>query len=156
MIANRRAESAVISSMILVAAVIAMGFAVLVYANSKASIFAQEYGDTVSSDISKLNEGIAFENVLYISTSRTFALYFLNYGAANNVKVSTIYLGNSSWQETFSEVQLKYFNGTETPALGFGEEGYVLLESMILTKGTVYTVRITTERGSVFGKTFVA
>src|SRR3990170_1240313 len=51
MIADRRAESAVIANMILVAAVIAIGFAVLIYTNSKASIFAQEYYETVSSDI---------------------------------------------------------------------------------------------------------
>ena len=159
-IANRRAESTVISSVILVAAVIAVGFAVLIFSNSRSSIFAQEYSNAIDSDISKLNEGIAFENVRYISPSNVFSVYILNYGAANDVEVFSVYLGNSSWRNTFTDVQLKYFNGTDTTALDFGEEGYIQLDSTILTttltKGTAYTVRITTERGSAFGKTFVA
>ena len=159
-IANRRAESTVISSVILVAAVIAVGFAVLIFSNSRSSIFAQEYSSAIDSDISKLNEGIAFENVRYVSASNTLSLYLLNYGAADNVEISDVYLGNSSWRNTFSGLQLRYFNGTETQGLDFGEEGYTQLDSTILTtsltKGKAYTVRITTERGSVFGKTFVA
>jgi len=159
-IANRRAESTVISSVILVAAVIAVGFAVLIFSNSRSSIFAQEYSSAIDSDISKLNEGIAFENVLYVPAFNTLSIYFLNYGAAYDVHVFSVYLGNSSWHNTFSDLQVKYFNGTETLAFDYGEEGYIQLDSTILTttltSGTAYTVRITTERGSVFGKTFVA
>ena len=152
---NRRAESAVISSVILVAAVIAMGIAVLLYANSRSNIFAQEYSQAVNDDIIKLNEGIAYENIIYYSGTKTLSLYLINYGAANDVEIADVYLFNSTWTNETTDFQLRYFNDTETSDLGIGEEGYVLLESQTLTRGTVYTVKITTERGSTFGKEFV-
>jgi len=156
MIAERRAISPVISNLILVAGVIAVGFAVLAYINSNGSIFAQEYGRTVTSDINTLKERLAFEYVFYNSTTRDLSLYLLNYGAINNVNLSAIYLGNSSWHTAFSGIQLRYFNGTEASALNIGEEGYCLLPPTTLVSGKAYTVRITTKRGSVFGYTFVA
>ena len=143
--------SVVISNMILVAAVVAVGFAVLAYAYSKSELYVTEYNNMVYSDIDKLKETIAFEYIFYnSSTNGRLSVYLLSAGAVGNVNVTTVYVSNSSWSSTFSTISLKYLNGTTSSALKVGEEGYFELSPIILVNGSTYTVKIVTWRGSIF------
>jgi hypothetical protein len=90
LIKNKRALSSVISEVIAIAAVIAIGFSVLAYVRSNSSIFSQNYGKQVSSAVSELQEGIAFEFVWYNESSTSLKLYILNDGTANNAIIKMV------------------------------------------------------------------
>ena len=156
LIRNRRAVSAVISNVILMAAVIAVGIAVLGYVTSTSNSYVTQYGQTVNFDIDKLRETVAFEYVFYDATAGNLSVYFMNAGSVNNINVTTIYVSNSSWYTTFSGMTMKYLNGTTTNALNVGEEGYVVLSPVTLVSGNLYTVKIITWRGSAFAYNFVS
>ncbi len=156
LVINRRGISAVISNMILATAVIAMGFAVLVYVTSTSESFVTEYNGAVSSDISKLQEAISLEYWSYNSSGGRLSVYFLNSGQVNNVNVTSVYVTNSSWDMRFSSVTLKYFNGTVATSLGIGEEEFIDLFPLTLVEGNSYTIKIITRRGSVFENAFTA
>jgi len=155
---NRHGVSPVISNIILVAAVITVGFAVLAWTYSTSSSYTTQYGTTVSSDIDKLRERVAFEYIFYnnAGSPKTLTVYLMNFGKVNNVNVTTVYVSNSSWLTTFSSPQLKFLNTTQTSYLDVGEEGYFVLSSITLQTGISYNVKIVTWRGSIFESTFVA
>lgn len=159
LIKERRAISAVISNMILISAVIAIGLVVFAYVNYTSNSYVTQYGQTVNSDIDKLRETVAFEYAFYNATDGKLSVYFMNAGKVNNVNVTTIYVSNSSWYTTFSGITLppmKYLNGTATAALNVGEEGYMVLSPLTLVSEESYTVKIITWRGSAFEYNFVA
>jgi len=62
---NKRAVNAVISSVILTGAVIAISLVVAVWAQSRSLIYNEEYGEAIDSDIARLKERLAFEYVFY-------------------------------------------------------------------------------------------
>src|SRR3990170_6115342 len=146
---NKHGVSPVISNIILVAAVITVGFAVLAWTYSTSSSYTTQYGTSVSSDVDKLRERVAFEYIRYDNTSKDLTVYMMNFGQVNNVNVTTVYISNSSWLATFSSPQLKFLNTTQTPYLNIGQEGYFVLSSITLQTGTSYTVKIVTWRGSI-------
>lgn len=154
---NRRAISTVISNIILIAAVIAVGFAVLAWTYSTSSSYVDQYGSTVNSDIDMLRERVAFEYIFYNNTTpKSLFVYLMNCGQVDKVNVTTAYVSNSSWLATFSDIQLKFLNTTQTSYLNAGQEGYFVLSSITLQTGSSYTVKIVTWRGSIFESTFVA
>jgi len=154
---NRRGISPVISNIILVAAVIAVGFAVLAWTYSTSSSYVSQYGSTVNSDIDKLRERVAFEYIFYNNTAtpQNLTVYIMNFGQVGKVNVTTAYVSNSSWLVTFSNIQLRFLNTTQTSYLNAGQEGYFVLPITLQTGGS-YTVKIVTWRGSIFASTFVA
>ncbi len=149
--------SAVISNLILIAAVIAVGFAALAWTYSTSNSFTNQYGNAVNSDIDKLKERIAFEYVFYNNTVNNTSAYIMNYGTVDRVNATTVYISNASWYVNFSppQFQLKYLNGTTTASLNRNEEGYFVLGQRLVT-GNSYTINIVTGRGSSFVYTFVA
>lgn len=152
-IKNRRALSAVMSNLILIGAVMAVGLVVLAYARSNSINYQMQYGETVGSDISKLKETVTFEYVTY-KENKYLNIYFMNSGNIGNLNIKTVFLRSSAWSVTVQAPQMNYFNGTLTNALGVGEEGYIILHYENLASGQ-YTVKVTTERGSTFAYTFL-
>ena len=155
---NKHGVSPVISNIILVAAVITVGFAVLAWTYSTSSSYTTQYGTSVSSDVDKLRERVAFEYIRYDNTSKDLTVYMMNFGQVNKVNVTTVYVSNSSWLTTFSSPQLKFLNTTQTSYLNVGQEGYFVLPltATPLQTGSSYTIKIVTWRGSIFESTFVA
>ena len=153
---NRHGVSPVIANIILVATVISVGFAVLAWTYSTSSSYTTQYGTTVSSDVDKLRERVAFEYIFYNTTSpKNLTVYMMNFGQVGKVNVTTVYVSNSSWLASFSSPQLKFLNTTSTSYLNVGQEGYFVLPITLQT-GTSYAIKIVTWRGSIFESTFVA
>jgi hypothetical protein len=153
---NRRAISAVISNVILVGAVIAVSFVVLFWAQYRSSAYNEQYSEAMNSDIAKLKERLVYEYVFYDEGEDKLYVYLMNVGTVNNVTVQTVYVRNSTWFTVFSSVELKFLNGTSTNDLDIESEGYFILSSVNLISGESYSVRIITERGSIFDISFVA
>ena len=165
LIKSRRAVSVVVSNLILIAAVIAVGFVVLAFTNSQSNNYVTEYGKTVSADIDQLRETLAFEYAFYNRTgfapnNGSLTLYFINAGSVNNVNSTSVLLmgttgSNSSWSTTIP-VSTMHFLGSNiiTKGLDIGQEGYVVLP-IRLAPGS-YLVKMTTWRGSIFEYTFDA
>ena len=155
---DRGGVSAVISNVILVGAVIAVGFGVMAWTYSQSSLYQAQYRESVNSDIDKLRERVAFEYVFYNSTAGNLSVYLMNSGKVDDVNFTTVYISNSSWIVTFTSVQfqLKFLNGASTPDLDMGREGYFALGSVTLRSGNAYTVKVVTWRGSSFENSFVA
>jgi len=162
MIFNRRAESAVISAVILTGVAIALGFAVLSWGQSRSMDYANNYGQTTDAEIAKLKEGLTVEYVFYNRTSKSIRVFLLNSGSVNDTKVQSVYVRNSTWNKvTSSPPSLKsFFNGVTIADqdLDMKEEGYVdfVLSPIALTAGKYYSVRVVTERGNVFEADFIA
>jgi len=148
--------SAVISNVILIGAVIAIGFSVMTWTYSQSSVYQAQYENSVNSDINKLRERVSFEYVFYNNTAKSLSVYLMNSGQVSDVSFTTIYISNSSWRITFTSVQLKFMNGTPTTYLAMGLEGYFALSSVSLLSGNAYAIKVVTWRGSSFENSFVA
>jgi len=162
---NRIAVSAVISNLILIAAVITVGFAALAWTYATSSSFTTQYSNTVNSDINALKERIAFEFVFYDNNTKSTYAYILNCGTIDTVNATIIYISNASTYCSFStgKFQLRYLNRSLTTCLNKGEEGYFVMDCtqtdstpINLQTSTSYTMKIVTGRGSSFVYTFVA
>ena len=161
MIFNRKAESAVISAVILTGVAIALGFAVLSWGQSRSSDYANNYSQTTDAEIAKLKEKLTVEYVFYNRTSPfKVRVFLLNSGAINDTTVQSVYVRNSTWERvTPSSPTLKSFSDVPIvdKDLDMKEEGYVDFDlSVALVTGKYYSVRIVTGRGSVFESDFVA
>jgi FlaG/FlaF family flagellin (archaellin) len=153
---DRGGVSAVISNVILVGAVIAVGFSVMAWTYSQSSLYQAQYRESVSSDIDKLRERVSFEYVFYNNNS--LSVYLMNSGKVGKVNVTTAYVSysNGSLLATFSSPQLKFLStNLNATYLDIGQEGY-FVSSITLQPRTVYTVKVVTWRGSSFENTFVA
>jgi len=153
---GKRAVSVAISSVILTAAVIAVSFVVLFWAQYRSSAYNEQYSEAMNSDITKLKERLTFEYIFYNSSESNLIVYLMNWGRVDNVTVQTVFVGNTTWFTTFSNIDLKFLNGTSAQDLDIGEEGYFLLYLPNLVLRKSYSVRVITGRGSVFESTFVA
>lgn len=152
---NKRGVNAVISSVILACAVVTLGFIVFYWTQQRAFEANEEYGDTTDENIAKIGERLAFEHIFYNYSENTLSIYLINCGKSNDVELDTVYLRNSSWSQTFSDIELKFLNGTETENLGIGEEGYFKLSANLVSFYTKYSIRVTSLRGSQFEMDFI-
>lgn len=151
---NRRAVSAVISNLILVAAVIVVGFAVLAYVRSTATDYQTEYQLTVNSDIDKLKETLAFEYVHYDGTAKVLDIYFMNAGEIN-VELDKVYLSTSPENLPFDIYDLSNPPQQTNYFLGMGNERHIVLHNIdSLESGQTYTVKLETVRGLTFASNF--
>jgi len=151
---NKKAESYVISAVILAGVAIAMGFAVLAWAQGRSSVYTQEYSETMDAETAKLKERLAVEYIVY--DGNKIRVYLLNWGTIDGVRIQSVYVRNSTWHIAVSTPPLKFLNGTSTSYLDIGKEGYTDISSNALKDGGYYYVRIVTVRGAVFDSTFVA
>jgi len=154
---NSSGVSAVISNLILIAAVIAVGFAALAWTYTTSNSFSSQYSNTVNSDIDQLKERIAFEFTFYNKTANNTSVYIMNFGTVDRVNATIVYVSNASWYVSFSpaQFQLKYLNGTTAASLNRNEEGYFVLGQRLVT-GNSYTIKVVTGRGSSFVYAFIA
>ena len=156
---NNRATSPVISSLILVSAVLVAGFVLLSWAQSQSANYKSDYTRTVNADIDTLSEYLSYEYIFYNSTNHALVAYLLNSGQIFNVNLASVYMSNSSgWNQTFNvaQFQLKFLDGSNSTALDPGQEGYFEIASITLQPNTTYSVKIVTSRGSSFANSFVA
>ena len=155
---ERRAVSAVVSSVILTGAVIAVSFVVLVWAQYRSSAYNEQYSEAMNADIARLKERLAFEYVFY--SGGNLSVYLMNCGTIDNVTVQTVYVKDAAGvpKQVSSSITLMHFNRTQIADkdLDRGEEGYFVLSSLNLVSGASYSLRVVTGRGSTFDHTFVA
>src|SRR4030042_461146 len=78
---NKRAVSAVVSNLILIGAVLAIGLVALGYARSTSINYQTDYAQTMNSAINKIKESLTFEYAYYSSNQLT--LYVMNSGTVN-------------------------------------------------------------------------
>jgi hypothetical protein len=162
---DRGGVSAVISNVILVGAVIAVGFSVMAWTYSQSSLYQAQYRESVSSDIDKLRERVSFEYVFYNNNTKSLSVYLMNSGKVDNVNFTTVYIrdfSSSSPIATFTSdhFQLTFLSPPQQPThdLDMGEEGHILLDlsSVTLQSGNAYTVKVETRRSSYFESMFKA
>jgi len=151
---DRRAVNVVVSNLILVGAVIALGFSVLSWTYSRSSTFNTEYANLVEANSERMKEKLVFEYIFYNASENELTVYLINCGESNDVSLANVYLSNGSWLQSFSDIELRFLNGTLTESLDIGEEGYFKL-SVSLVADTSYSIRIVTERGRLFDTTFI-
>jgi hypothetical protein len=153
------AVSPVISNVILVGAVIAVGFSTIFWLQSMAYNYNVQYSAAVKANIEKLKEKLAFEYVYYNGVNKSLSVYLINCGTVDNVKITTVYLsfanGTIIHIYPYSSFTLKtFFHAPITNhTLNRGEEGYFTLSPLDLAPGS-YVIRVTTKRGTNFDYTF--
>ena len=149
---NKHAVSAVISNMILVAAVIAVGFSMLTWTQSQSSNYTNQYGRAISSDIDQLKERIVYEYIYYNNAQKNLTVYLMNSGTIGNVNITTVYVNNTP----NSTIALRLLSsGASISSLNATQEGYFSISPFpILALGTNQSIRIITWRGSSFVGTF--
>jgi hypothetical protein len=155
---NRKAESHVISAVILAGVAAGLGLSVLAWAQGKSSAYVNQYSETMNAETAKLKERLAVEYVVYDEGNNEIWIYLLNWGTIDDVEIRSIHFSKSSWHLATSAFILKFFNGTSIPDqdLDMGEEGYIIVSSSYLETGGYYYVKVVTSRGAVFDSTFVA
>lgn len=150
---DKRAVSAVIANLILIGAVIVVGFSVLFWAQYQSSVYTDQYSGIVGSDISQLQERLAFEYSYYNSPS--LKVYLLNSGPTN-ITIQTVYVGTSSAPFSFS---VNNFAGNSVPSHTLNattgtREAYITISPISLALNGTYSIRILTARGSSFVYSF--
>ena len=148
---NRRGVSAAISNLILVGAVIVVGFAVLVWSQYQSSTYNAAYGNAIKADTDQLRERVSFEFIYYNGTSNDLRVYLMNTGTIGGVSIASVRINNTSYDSP----SLLLLNGTPASSLGAAQEGYFLIfPSPTLELGKNYPIIIVTGRGSNFVATF--
>ncbi len=154
---NRKAVNAVISNLILLVAVVAVGFSVLAWAQGQSADYQKSQTNLITRDINQLQERISLENVYYNASgvpSKTLNIYLMNSGTVN-VTIQTVYLSSSPSNLSFT---LKTFNNqviaSKTLNAASGQtEGYIEVATAQNLSGN-YTATIITSRGSTFVYSF--
>lgn len=152
---NRHAVNVIISNLIMAGAVVALGFAVLSWTYSWSSVYNTEYANLIEANSDRIKEKLVFEYIFYNASENGLTVYLINCGKSDDVSLANVYLSNSSWFQSFPDIELRFLNGTLTESLDIGEEGYFQL-SVSLVANTSYSIRIVTGRGRCFDATFIA
>ena len=150
LIKNRRAVSAVMSNLILIGAVMAVGLVVLAYARSTSINYQTQYAQTMSSDIGKLKESLTFEYANYDTTSKNLTVYFLNSGSVD-IKITHVSVNVST--PTFITYDMNHQPISDN-VIGSGQEGYLVSNIGNLVNG-VYSVKLTSGSDSTFAYNFL-
>jgi hypothetical protein len=148
---NRRGVSAVISNLILIAAVIAVGLTVLVWSQTQSSNYNNLYGNAIKSDTDQLRERVTFEYIHY-DPAGNLTVYLMNSGTIGNITIANVYIDNTAC----GAQSLHLLNGTSTNSLNATKEGYfvVSIPSLSSALGNNHPITIITGRGSSFVATF--
>jgi len=152
---DKKAATVAVSTVIITSAAVALGFAVLYWAQSKTDSLNSQFNEEMEADIARLREKITFECVFYDSVNNELYVYVFNCGKSDDVIIVAAYVRNDTWMESFSDIQLRFLNGTVTESLDTGEHAYIKL-SVDLTTDSIYTIRLITGRGRIFETSFAA
>jgi flagellin-like protein len=147
----KKAVSPVVSNLVLVAVVIVLGFAALMYARTISASYQSDYHSSVTSDIDELKESLAFEQAFYNSTGGSVHIYFINSGRIS-ITIDQVFLSVSNENFTFT---MKHMDGAlaSNNEVSVGAERQVVV-AQALPEGS-YTVRLVTLRGLSFAYSFV-
>jgi hypothetical protein len=154
LVKNKRAVSAVISNIILIGAVLAVGLVALGYARSTAINYQTDYSKTMSSDISKLKETLIFEYAHYDSNQLTLTLYVMNSGSVN-VTIDTISVNNSPVSSNVAITRMSD-NQQNSVVIAKGTEVKIVFGTAGLTHDGENSVKITSGSDSNFAYNFLA
>jgi len=138
---NKRAESAVISNVILAAAVIVVGLTALMYSQYTSANYQQQYSQNINTNIQQMKEKIIFEYVVY--DGGVLKAFILNCGTIDNVTINhvIVYTDDSdSPVKTYDQ----YFG-----SLDINQRGTIQMSGLPAPLGR-YRVEIDTWRGSHF------
>lgn len=152
LIGNLHAVNTVIANMILIAAVIVMGFVVLSYVLSNSNDYKTEYQQTVSAEIQKLKETLAYEYIYYNSTSKELSIYVMNAGTID-LQVDKVYLNTATESFAFRIFDLSGQEKTDK-TIAVRQERVIIVSNLDLSSG-VYTVKLMTTRGLIFANNFL-
>ena len=148
---NRRGISAVISNLILIGGVIAVGFSVLLWSQAQSSSYTSSYGNAIRSDTDQLRERVAFEYIQYNNNTGNLTVYLMNSGTIGNVSIASVYADKTA----YGAPALYFLNGTSTNSLNVTQQGYFSISPpSSLASGKDYSIIIITGRGSSFAATF--
>jgi flagellin-like protein len=141
---NRRAVSPVISNLILIAAVISAGIALMTFAQSASIRYQSEYAYEIGSDIGKLKESLTFEYATYASGQ--VKVYFINSGTIPiTIESASI---DGSPLTNFSIYHMSNDTESGNKIIAGGYEGY-LISSFPLNSGT-YLLKLKTGSETIF------
>jgi hypothetical protein len=152
---NKRAVSTAISSVIMAAAVITVGFSVLSWTFTKSADYNQLYATKMQSNLNKINEKLVFEFISFNRSRSELSIYLLNCGQSNNVSLSSVNLGNNSWHQSFSNITLVGSNNSNIQNLNVYNQGHIKL-TVNLQTNLSYSINVLTARGRDFNFEFVA
>jgi hypothetical protein len=153
LVKNKRAASAVVSNLILIGAVLAVGLVALGYARSTAIAYQSDYSETMSSDIGKLKETLIFEYAHY--GSNQLSLYVMNPGQVN-VTVDTVSINNSPVPASDMTIyQMSDSQQIFNDVIAKGVEVKIVLNVSGLTQSGENNVKITSGSGSNFAYYFL-
>lgn len=152
---DKRAISVAISNVIFASVVVTLGFVVLYWTYGTTSSLNHDYNEVMDSNLARIKEKLVFEYVFYDMDDGKLFVYLLNCGKSNDVAIASVYVRNSTWYVSFSNVELKLLNGTSTESLDVGEQGYFTV-SISLVVNSSYVIQLVTERGRAFETSFIA
>ncbi len=142
--ANRRAINAVLSNLILIAAVLAVGFSVLIWSQYQSAKYQTEYSTEVNDNIERIQEKIVFQYVVK-EVDGNISAYLLNCGI-QDVDVRQVYVNGHNCSAAFN----LYPIGAATSLSPNAQAKISIAASGIVPVESQYTVKIITERGSDF------
>lgn len=151
---KKRGISPVISTTILAGAVIALGFVVFMWTYNRTLAFNVEYANVVETDLARIKEKLVFEFVFYNTSNKELTVYMMNCGKSNNVSLTNAFLSNSSWYQSFTNIEFTFLNGTSAQSLDVNDEGYLKITVDLVVQSS-YSIRVVTGRGRGFETTFV-
>jgi hypothetical protein len=165
---DKRALSPIFATVLLATIIIIFGSAVFYFANNITTTTTNDYVKTVSNSQQAIAERVSFENVVYISTTKTLTVSILNSGSANNLKLNSLLLYNGARTvvdnipdlSTNPNYALKNIETNvliQGNILNVGKEAYFTVTlGTGLPSGSIYTIHLITQSGSSFDYDFTA
>jgi hypothetical protein len=162
---DKCALSPIFATVLLASIIIIFGSVAYYYSSNITSTATNNYVSTLSDSQQAMSERIAFENVVYTSSSpATLKIYILNCGIANNAKINSVFLYDASHSiaggSPYSGNTLSVLKTIEGDApitgnsLNVGQEGYFTVTLGVSLTNPVYTIHLITQSGSYFDYTF--
>lgn len=143
LIKNRRAINAVISNIILIGAVIVVGFAILSWSQYQSSSYQTQYTGDVNARIEQLQEKIVFEYI--VQDGSDLNVYLLNCGT-QNVTIREVSV-NGQKNSTAIYLHPLEAEASTVPSLNVGAQVFFTVP---ISGTSPYYVRIVTGSGSTF------
>ena len=146
---NRRAINAVLSNLILIAAVLAVGFTVLIWSQYQSANYQMQYSGDVNANIAKVQEKIVFQYVVREADGH-LSVYVLNCGS-RDVTILQVYVNGHNCSSAFT--LSPFGSGTSVVPLGAGAQAKIDITVPTLVPSPIsspYLVKIVTERGTNF------
>jgi len=166
---NNRALSPIFATVLLVAIVVVVGSIAYYFSTNLTTNAANQYTSTLSTSQQAISERLGYENVVYSQSSQcNLTVYLINCGAANNVKIDSIFI----YDQNHTIVGTPYTPGAQISpiyqidsspptlipnnSLNVGVEGYFVINlSGPLTHGAIYDIHLITKEGSSFDYNFM-